>query len=39
MKGHGWQPMTNADLLREMAAQIAKNAPAGEPTASWRNAP
>jgi hypothetical protein len=39
MKGHGWQPMTNADLLREMAAQIAKNAPAGEPTASWRTAP
>lgn len=39
MKGHGWQPMTNADLLREMATQIAKNAPAGEPTASWRSAP
>jgi Putative esterase len=39
MKGHGWQPMTNADLLREMAAQIAKNAPAGEPTAAWRSAP
>jgi hypothetical protein len=39
MKGHGWQPMTNADLLREMAAQIAKDAPAGEPTASWRRAP
>jgi hypothetical protein len=39
MKGHGWQPMTNADLLREMSVQIAKNAPAGEPTASWRNAP
>jgi hypothetical protein len=39
MKGHGWQPMTNADLLREMAAQIAKNAPAGEPAGSWRNAP
>jgi len=38
-KGHGWQPMTNANLLREMAAHIAKNAPAGEPTASWRGDP
>ncbi|MEO5814542.1 MAG: alpha/beta hydrolase-fold protein [Gemmatimonadaceae bacterium] len=37
-KGHGWQPMTNADLLREMAAQIARNAPAGEPVESWRAA-
>lgn len=36
MKGHGWQPMTNADLLREMAAHIARNAPAGEPTRAWR---
>ena len=39
MKGHGWQPMTTANLLREMAAHIAKNAPAGEPTASWRGDP
>ncbi|MEO8338066.1 MAG: alpha/beta hydrolase-fold protein [bacterium] len=38
-KGHGWQPMTNADLLREMAAQIARNAPAGERVESWRAAP
>jgi hypothetical protein len=36
-KGHGWQPMTNADLLREMAAQIAKNAPTGANTSSWRD--
>jgi hypothetical protein len=36
-KGHGWQPMSNADLLREMAAHIAKNAPKGAPTASWLN--
>jgi hypothetical protein len=35
MKGHGWQPMTNGDLIREMATQIAKNAPKGEPSA-WR---
>lgn len=39
MKGHGWQPMTNADLLREMASRIAQNAPPGEPTAGWRAAP
>jgi hypothetical protein len=38
MKGHGWQPMTNADLLREMAAHIARNAPAGEKVAAWRDA-
>jgi len=36
MKGHGWQPMTNADLLREMADHIARRAPAGEPVRSWR---
>jgi hypothetical protein len=36
MKGHGWQPMTNADLLREMARQIAKNAPTGASTSLWR---
>jgi hypothetical protein len=39
MKGHGWQPMTTANLLREIAAHIAKNAPPGEPTASWRGDP
>ena len=33
MKGHGWTPMTHTDLLREMAAHIAENAPRGEPTA------
>jgi len=27
MKGHGWHPMTNAALIKIMAAQIAKNAP------------
>ena len=26
-KGHGWQPMTNADLVKMMAAQIGCNAP------------
>ncbi|SPF42601.1 conserved exported hypothetical protein [Candidatus Sulfopaludibacter sp. SbA4] len=24
MKGHGWQPMTNAELVKTMAAEIAK---------------
>jgi hypothetical protein len=38
-KGHGWQPMTTANLLREMAAHIAKNAPPGEPTQAWRGDP
>ena len=36
MKGHGWQPMTNAELIRMMADHIAKNAPAGEDTSSWK---
>jgi Putative esterase len=36
MKGHGWQPMTNAELIRMMADEIAKNAPAGENVASWK---
>lgn len=27
MKGHGWQPMTYADLVREMAAHVRANAP------------
>ena len=35
MKGHGWQPMTNAELIRMMAAHIVKNAPRGENTAAW----
>ncbi|MFZ1972158.1 MAG: alpha/beta hydrolase-fold protein [Candidatus Acidiferrales bacterium] len=36
MKGHGWQPMTNAELIRMMADHIAKNAPAGENIESWK---
>ena len=36
MKGHGWQPMTNAELIRMMADQIARNAPAGERVESWK---
>lgn len=29
MKGHGWQPWTNADLIRIMADHVARRAPAG----------
>lgn len=35
MKGHGWQPTTNFELIRTMAGQIAKGAPAGEDTTQW----
>jgi hypothetical protein len=35
MKGHGWQPMSNAELVRAMAEQIAKNAPQGVSN-NWR---
>jgi esterase/lipase superfamily enzyme len=28
MKGHGWQPMTNGELVRMMAEQIRRSAPA-----------
>jgi hypothetical protein len=36
LKGHGWQPMSSADLIREMAAQAERRAPAGESSQSWR---
>jgi hypothetical protein len=35
MKGHGWHPMTWADLLHDMAAQVKKNAPSEADTAGW----
>lgn len=35
MKGHGWQPWSNAELIRIMAGQVARNAPPGEPQ-GWR---
>lgn len=35
MKGHNWHPSGWADMLREMAEHIKKNAPAGENTAAW----
>jgi hypothetical protein len=27
LKGHGWQPMSNAELIRRMAERINKTAP------------
>jgi hypothetical protein len=36
LKGHGWQPMSNADLVRDMAGEVARRAPASEPVAAWR---
>lgn len=35
MKGHGWHPMSWADLLRDIAAQVSKNAPQGSDKAQW----
>ena len=35
-KGHGWQSMTQENLIRAMAAHIAKNAPAGENSPAWK---
>ncbi|MGE0441723.1 MAG: hypothetical protein AB7S39_14645 [Gemmatimonadales bacterium] len=35
MKGHGWQPWSNADLLGLMAAHIGRRAPGGF-TVAWR---
>ena len=34
LKGHGWQPMTNAELVRQMSSRIVKNSPAGA-SAAW----
>jgi hypothetical protein len=35
MKGHGWSPMDDAQLVRTMAAYIAKHAPKRENTLQW----
>ncbi len=35
LKGHGWQPTTNAELVKEMATQITKNALKTENTSVW----
>lgn len=34
LKGHGWQPMSDAELVRIMAAHIAQHAPGGAPSAA-----
>lgn len=38
MKGHGWQPMTNAALIRMMAERVKGKAPAGADLA-WNSLP
>jgi hypothetical protein len=35
MKGHGWKPMNNAQLVRRMADTVSKHAPKGETTNAW----
>lgn len=35
MKGHGWQPATQEEMLRRMAEFIRLHAPAGEDAATW----
>lgn len=39
MKGHGWRPMSNAEMLRQMARHVEKNQPAGAPRRVQRSAP
>ena len=35
MKGHGWMPMSFEELVKMMADQVRKNAPAGEDSGAW----
>jgi hypothetical protein len=35
-KGHGWQHATRAEIVREMAVQVTRNAPRGADTKSWK---
>ena len=35
-KGHGWTPITNAELFREMATHLTESAPAGADTRRWK---
>jgi hypothetical protein len=35
LKGHGIRPTSTGDMLRAMAAEIVKNAPAGSKTEEW----
>jgi hypothetical protein len=36
MKGHGWQPMSNAELVRIMAKRITESAPKSADVTSWK---
>jgi predicted alpha/beta superfamily hydrolase len=36
LNGHGWQPMSNAELVRIMAAHVIQNSPV-DATMAWRN--
>jgi len=36
MKGHGWTPFTQAELVREMAGYITQQAPAGADVQAWK---
>lgn len=36
MKGHGWQPMSSAELVRMMAKHITESAPKSADVTSWK---
>jgi hypothetical protein len=36
MKGHGWQPMSNAEMVRMMSKRITESAPQGADVTSWK---
>ncbi len=35
MKPHGWVPMTQSELVKQMAQHVKENAPPGEDTEAW----
>jgi len=35
MKEHGWHAQNFADIIRDMAEAVKKNAPPGEDTKAW----
>lgn len=37
LKGHGWQPMTNAELVKQMAEHLRSHTPSGENVDWWRS--
>lgn len=36
MKGHGWQPMSDAEMIRMMAQRITESAPKSADVTSWK---